>query len=83
MFYQKPCTLNSEKSCKVLDIKSISVFQQALNIVHYSGKEDAQYCGFEMLDQEELKKWTNKVAKSIGLNSTFIIPKVGDEFEWK
>jgi hypothetical protein len=30
MFYQKPCTLNSEKSCKALDIKSISVFQQTL-----------------------------------------------------
>ncbi len=32
MFYQKPCTLNSKKSCKALDIKSISVFQQTLII---------------------------------------------------
>ena len=53
-----------------------------VNLVHYSGKQDEQYSELEILNEQELKKWTNESAIKIGINTKFIVPKVGDEFEW-
>ena len=53
-----------------------------VNIVHYSGKEDSVHHNHAMLNEKEIEKWANQSAKKVGLNSKFITPKVGDEFEW-
>lgn len=53
-----------------------------VNLVHYSGKEDNQHNNHEIMNETKLKKWANESAKKIGLKSKFLVPKVGDEFDW-
>lgn len=50
-------------------------------LVHYSGKEDVDFCGEKQLNTKELETWVNEIAGEYKLNSTkFHVPEVLDLF---
>lgn len=64
---------------------SLSVFDFAKQInakkvfpVHYSGGEDFKHYGKEIFNTVELQNFVDEKAKQLGLESKFMIPKVGD-----
>lgn len=55
---------------------------QNIHLVHYSGIEDNKHYGKRILNTNELQLWVNKAALQLNLKSEFIVPKVGDMFQW-
>ena len=53
-----------------------------VNLVHYSGAEDFKHYGKEIFNTEKLQSWVNENAKTVNLESKFIVPKVGNIFKW-
>jgi len=53
-----------------------------IHLVHYSGAEDFKHYGKKILNTEELQLWVNKIASELNLESNFIIPQVGNTFQW-
>ncbi|MEN8120117.1 MAG: MBL fold metallo-hydrolase [Bacteroidota bacterium] len=53
-----------------------------IHLVHYSGSEDFKYYKKNILDTDELQSWVDEAATILKLKSKFIVPSVGDMFEW-
>jgi len=57
------------------------VTPQKTMLVHYSGMEDKNHNGEDILNPVQLENWSNAEAECREINSQFLVPQPGDHFE--
>ncbi len=50
-------------------------------LVHYSGMEDRNYHGQDILNPVQLENWSNAEAERRGIQTEFVVPRPGDIYE--